>query len=145
MAAWTLLECVASSSSADFFRSPVDTTTYPDYLTIISHPMDLATMHSKLQSLQYHKLSELEDDFTTMINNARKYNKEESEVFKAAGVLERLFEQRVKETKKSIAMRRDKIRKQSECGTMDSNLDIDTDELVDACVDPSTFESLITH
>lgn len=46
----------------------------PGYSRIISHPMDLRTMASKVENNQYPSVNEFKDDFVLMCTNAVTYN-----------------------------------------------------------------------
>lgn len=50
----------------------------PDYLTIVSEPMDLKTMRNKLDSGEYLDLAAMEKDFDLMIANCLAYNNKDT-------------------------------------------------------------------
>ncbi|GMR36545.1 hypothetical protein PMAYCL1PPCAC_06740 [Pristionchus mayeri] len=139
----TLVEMIYRENMAAPFRYPVDLKEYPDYLQVIPHPMDLSEMMRKVEQLEYHRIDDLANDFILMLQNARKYNAEGSPIYKNSFVLEAIFDSKLMEAKRAMIAKREKMRKQSECGTVDSCLDIDTDQLIDAGVDPSLFESML--
>ncbi|EGI68196.1 Peregrin [Acromyrmex echinatior] len=62
----TLLEAIKAKDTNDVFGQPVNIKEVPDYLEIVSHPMDLSTMQAKLEKHEYHTLSALETDFNLM-------------------------------------------------------------------------------
>ncbi|GMT14371.1 hypothetical protein PFISCL1PPCAC_5668 [Pristionchus fissidentatus] len=138
-----LIESIWTQKLSEPFRYPVDPSVYPDYAKIIRHPMDLSEMQRRVDQLEYHRIEDLANDFALMIDNARKYNAEGSPIHKNSFVLEAVFSSRLIEAKRAMNAKRQKMRKQSECGTVDSCLDIDTDQLLDTFVDPSLFESLL--
>jgi hypothetical protein len=57
------------------FLEPVDVTTYHDYLSIISHPMDLRTLKENLDNGMYATKEGFCDDAALIFENAILYNK----------------------------------------------------------------------
>lgn len=66
------------------FRQPVDPNSLgiPDYFDIVRKPMDLSTIHNKLNQGQYSDPWEYVDDVWLMFDNAWLYNKKNSRVYK---------------------------------------------------------------
>lgn len=66
------------------FRQPVDPNSLgiPDYFEIIRKPMDLSTIHNKLNSGQYSDPWEYVDDVWLMFDNAWLYNRKTSRVYR---------------------------------------------------------------
>ena len=56
------------------FNEPVDINMVPDYLNIVTKPMDLRTISEKLESGQYSSLQQVDDDLRLMFNNCYAYN-----------------------------------------------------------------------
>lgn len=56
------------------FLHAVDTTKYPDYLTIVKEPMDFAKIERKLKSDRYTSVSEFSADVHLIFSNCHKYN-----------------------------------------------------------------------
>lgn len=56
------------------FLHAVDTTKYPDYLSIVSEPMDFAKIERKLKSDRYVSVSEFSADVHLIFSNCHKYN-----------------------------------------------------------------------
>ncbi|KAK1942428.1 SWR1 complex bromodomain subunit bdf1 [Phytophthora citrophthora] len=56
------------------FLTAVDTTKYPDYLTIVSEPMDFAKIERKLKSDRYGSVDEFSADVHLIFSNCHKYN-----------------------------------------------------------------------
>lgn len=56
------------------FLHAVDTTKYPDYLTIISEPMDFAKIERKLKGDRYGSTDEFSADVHLIFSNCHKYN-----------------------------------------------------------------------
>lgn len=69
----------------DVFGQPVNTIEVPDYLDIVSRPMDLSTMEAKIDKQEYDTLSAFESDFMLMVNNCLAYNRKDT-MFYRAGV-----------------------------------------------------------
>lgn len=80
-----LLEAVALKDTADIFGEPVDVNEVPDYMDVVTHPMDLSTMKLKLGSGLYYSLEDLEFDFSLMIKNCLAYNNKDT-IFYRAGI-----------------------------------------------------------
>ncbi|CAI5719878.1 unnamed protein product [Hyaloperonospora brassicae] len=56
------------------FLTAVDTTKYPDYLAIVSEPMDFAKIERKLKSDRYGSVDEFSADVHLIFSNCHKYN-----------------------------------------------------------------------
>ncbi|WWD20285.1 hypothetical protein CI109_104761 [Kwoniella shandongensis] len=81
--------------SSFFFRQPVDPVrdAAPDYLTIITQPMDLSTIRAKLDNGMYATRQEFVADIRLIIANCYKYNNAPtSPVRKAGEAFERIFD-----------------------------------------------------
>ncbi|KAI0660528.1 hypothetical protein C8Q70DRAFT_976084 [Cubamyces menziesii] len=70
------LKKLQTNKHAALFLQPVDPVRdrAPNYFDIIKSPMDLSTMHAKLESGQYKDRFAFEADFRLMVNNAKTYN-----------------------------------------------------------------------
>ncbi len=64
-----------------------------DYHDIISHPMDLSTIKSKLESGSYQNKNEFAADMRLMFDNCYKYNGEASDVAGVGRSLQSIFEE----------------------------------------------------
>ncbi|CAG8762686.1 17177_t:CDS:2, partial [Acaulospora morrowiae] len=75
------------------FYEPVDAEKLgvPDYYKIISNPMDLTTINSKLENDQYTSAEEFEADIRLMFQNCYTYNGVGSEVHNMGKMLEEVF------------------------------------------------------
>lgn len=75
------------------FRQPVDPVRdgAPDYLTIVTHPMDLSTIRAKFETGAYTSRQDFEQDIRLMISNCYLYNPHGSAVRKAGEVFEKYF------------------------------------------------------
>jgi len=56
------------------FSKPVDPKEVPDYLSVISHPMDLETMMVKVTDGKYHSALEFLQDINLIVENCLEYN-----------------------------------------------------------------------
>ncbi|VDN10338.1 unnamed protein product [Dibothriocephalus latus] len=77
------------------FLKPVDVEglALHDYHDIITHPMDLSTVRSKLDSGVYVNKNEFAADIRLMFANCYKYNGEDSEVANVGRMLQGIFEE----------------------------------------------------
>lgn len=65
---------------ASVFASPVDITYFPDYLDVVTHPMDLSRVVRKLRAKRYSTPNECQADVDLIWNNCRFYNDNDSEI-----------------------------------------------------------------
>ncbi|VEU39825.1 unnamed protein product [Pseudo-nitzschia multistriata] len=63
-----------SRPSASAFHKPVSRRAYPTYYEMISHPMDMATIKSKIEKYEYRSAESLLKDFDLIKSNAIKFN-----------------------------------------------------------------------
>lgn len=80
-----LLDSICTKDVQEIFTEPVDVEEVPDYKDVVTHPMDLSTMRSKLRDGKYEKLDDMENDFNLMIQNCLAYNNKDT-IFYRAGV-----------------------------------------------------------
>ncbi len=62
------------------FSSPVDTRRYVDYLYMIEVPMDLSTIRKRLKNQYYTNIQSVKSDVQLILDNCKKYNKNDSDV-----------------------------------------------------------------
>ncbi|XP_076823146.1 bromodomain-containing protein 3-like isoform X1 [Clavelina lepadiformis] len=81
------------------FHAPVDPVKLglPDYFDIIKHPMDMALIKKKLETLQYYSAKECLQDFNLMFSNCYIYNKPTDDVVLMAQTLEKNFLQKIRD------------------------------------------------
>uniref|UniRef100_A0A915E2U5 Bromo domain-containing protein n=1 Tax=Ditylenchus dipsaci TaxID=166011 RepID=A0A915E2U5_9BILA len=60
--------------SEEFFANPVLASTAPDYLSVISSPMDFSSMRRKVESNEYGHIAEFKADVQLVVDNAMTYN-----------------------------------------------------------------------
>ncbi|XP_056289096.1 bromodomain-containing protein 3-like isoform X2 [Pseudoliparis swirei] len=79
------------------FHQPVDAVALglPDYHTIITSPMDLATIKKRLENDYYCNAGECMQDFNTMFTNCYIYNKPTDDIVLMALAVEKVFLQKV--------------------------------------------------
>lgn len=80
-----LLEAIETKDTTEIFREPVDVSEVPDYMDVVTHPMDLSTIRLKLMSGIYFSLDAMQADFDLMIRNCLAYNNKDT-IFYRAGV-----------------------------------------------------------
>ncbi|KAJ3372026.1 pre-mRNA-splicing factor prp46 [Allomyces arbusculus] len=61
-----------------FFGAPVDVRDVPEYLLVITDPMDFGTMAQKIKNQVYRSFDQFQADFWKVINNCRTFNARES-------------------------------------------------------------------
>ncbi|XP_048486148.1 bromodomain adjacent to zinc finger domain protein 1A [Plutella xylostella] len=79
------------------FAEPVDVEEVPDYLSIISTPMDLSTMQGKLASGGYESDAQFVADAALVFRNCYTYNRDTHPVARSAVRLEKYFNKRAAE------------------------------------------------
>ena len=93
-----ILDQVAKSSSARFFREPMDITQLPGYTNVVNEPMDLSIVQAKLSTSKYTTTADLTYDVKLIVTNAREYNGDKHPVTRAA---EEFFERYLQEVTKA--------------------------------------------
>ncbi|CAL7942253.1 unnamed protein product [Xylocopa violacea] len=79
----SLLEAIKMKDVNDVFGQPVNTKEVPDYLEIVTHPMDLSTMQAKMDRQEYDTIGAFEADFNLMVNNCLAYNRKDTMFYRA--------------------------------------------------------------
>lgn len=77
-----------------YFLDPVDhvALNLPHYRSIVESPMDLGTMKENLEDGEYRSAREFKKDFMKVVDAAKLFNEEGSEVYEAAGRLREVFD-----------------------------------------------------
>lgn len=83
-----LLDSLFAKDEHEIFTEPVEIEDVPDYTDVVTHPMDLGTMRTKLRSGNYQTLDDMENDFNLMIANCLAYNNKGT-FFYRAGIIMR--------------------------------------------------------
>jgi histone acetyltransferase len=91
-----LLNDMQNHASAWPFLQPVNKDEVHDYYEVITEPMDLATMESKLDADQYATPEDFVRDAKLVFDNCRRYNNEQTPYAKCANKLEKFMWQQVK-------------------------------------------------
>lgn len=86
-----ILNDLQSHPAAWPFAEPVDREEVPSYYQQIAHPMDLATMDTKLESEQYPDVKSFADDVFLVVKNCRSFNDPDTTYYKNANSLEKFF------------------------------------------------------
>ena len=63
---------------------PISLLQVPDYLDVITQPMDFGTMRKRVESHHYSNLDEFESDFYLVWHNATVYNAKDTIYYRAA-------------------------------------------------------------
>lgn len=79
-----VLNLIAMKDTNEIFSEPVDLDEVPDYMTVVSEPMDLSTMRLNLEKGLYPDLKSMEKDFDLMIANCLAYNNRDTVFYRAA-------------------------------------------------------------
>nr|XP_033198213.1 peregrin isoform X2 [Bombus vancouverensis nearcticus] len=79
----SLLEAIKMKDVNDVFGQPVNTKEVPDYLEIVSHPMDFSTMQIKIERQEYDTIGAFEADFNLMVSNCLAYNRKDTMFYRA--------------------------------------------------------------
>ncbi|CAK1554474.1 unnamed protein product [Leptosia nina] len=88
-----LIRELSASADAEPFRQPVSPSMAPDYLSVISRPMDLGTVQQKLENEEYNNASEVAADVRLVFSNSRLYNtNKRSRIYSMTVRLSSLFE-----------------------------------------------------
>ncbi|KAI4298196.1 hypothetical protein L6164_031784 [Bauhinia variegata] len=97
-----ILKSITAHRFGWVFSKPVDPVALniPDYFTIISEPMDLGTVKSKLDKNLYSGLEEFAADVRLTFSNAMTYNPPGNDVHKMANDLSNIFERKLKDYEK---------------------------------------------
>ncbi|KAL5112565.1 Protein polybromo-1 [Taenia crassiceps] len=69
---------------------------YPDYYEVIQEPIDLTMIKERMDSNKYPTHQAMVADLRLMFNNARRYNEEDSQVYRDADTLDRVVKKRLK-------------------------------------------------
>ncbi|XP_029509141.1 histone acetyltransferase KAT2B isoform X2 [Oncorhynchus nerka] len=93
----TILQHVKSHQNAWPFMEPVKKIEAPGYYQVIRFPMDLKTMSERLKSRYYTTRKLFMADMQRIFTNCREYNPPESQYYKCANLLEKVFYTKIKE------------------------------------------------
>lgn len=93
-----IINALLQKKISSFFSKPVDpeADSCPDYLSIITSPMDLSTVLTKIHINAYRNFSSFRDDVDLIWSNAKLYNGKESIISLFADQLSKWFKQMIK-------------------------------------------------
>ncbi|CAF3715671.1 unnamed protein product [Rotaria sordida] len=83
---------------------------YPDYYLIVTNPIDLKMIATKIQKDQYLTLDDMENDLLLMVSNAKKYNDPKSQIYKDACALRKLITTVRHELELALKTKNDRLR-----------------------------------
>ncbi|KAL1829608.1 transcription factor GTE10 isoform X1 [Daucus carota subsp. sativus] len=94
----SILEALIKHPAALGFSEPVDPIKFniPDYFSVVSSPMDLGTVRSKLQNDMYFSTEEFKDDVRLTFSNAMLYNPSDNIFNRNAKKLDGIFNTKLK-------------------------------------------------
>jgi len=128
------------------FNEPVDPVALniPDYFQVITHPMDLGTVESRLQSGYYKTVEDVVNDVRQIWENSVKYNGPEHDITKLGQALAESFENRVKQLKEKVPSAPSTVKKKSSTpGKMKSRgggQELSYEEKRELCVNINSLE-----
>ena len=79
------------------FQKLPDRRRYADYYREIKNPISLIQIRSKLVRADYSNVNELATDLSMMFENAKRYNRPDSKLFKAACKLHKMMQSKVQQ------------------------------------------------
>ncbi|KAK3780024.1 hypothetical protein RRG08_029717 [Elysia crispata] len=94
----SLLAMLFECEDSEPFRLPVDPTIYTDYEDIVSNPMDLTTVHTKLATGHYSNPLDMCRDIRLIFQNSKLYNtNKRSRIYSMTLRLSALFEAHIRD------------------------------------------------
>ncbi|KAG1687281.1 Protein polybromo-1 [Nymphon striatum] len=100
---WQLFESVKTHTntagyqlSEPFTRLP-SKKSYPDYYKEIKMPVSMNNVKAKIKNAQYISLADVVDEMNLMFENAKKYNRPDSRIYKDAVKLQKFMQAKAKE------------------------------------------------
>ncbi|KAF4350904.1 hypothetical protein F8388_017930 [Cannabis sativa] len=85
-----ILDKLQKKDTYGVYAEPVDLDELPDYLDVIDHPMDFATVRKNLANGSYSTLEQFESDIFLICSNAMQYNAPETIYHKQARTIQEL-------------------------------------------------------
>lgn len=93
-----LLDTIVQCEDSGPFRSPVDVDTYPDYYSVIDHPMDLSIVKENMNQNVYTSPLQFAKDMKLIFSNSKTYNtNKRAKIYSMTLRLSAMFESRMKE------------------------------------------------
>ncbi|XP_006821331.1 peregrin-like [Saccoglossus kowalevskii] len=78
------LDQLEEKDTSRIFAEPVSPDEVPDYLDVITEPMDFSTIRTRLENHFYKTIDDFEKDFDLMISNCMTYNAKDTIFYRAA-------------------------------------------------------------
>lgn len=112
-----ILEALIKHPASCGFCEPVDPVklNIPDYFLVISKPMDLGTVRTKLQNNMYFTVVEFKDDVKLTFSNAMRYNPSGNFFHKNAMTLDSIFNTKWKSLE--VKLKRESLNREESCLT----------------------------
>ncbi|GFP98154.1 bromodomain-containing protein 1 [Phtheirospermum japonicum] len=99
------------------YAEPVDPEELPDYHDIIEHPMDFATVRSKLGNGSYATLEQFESDVFLICSNAMQYNSSDTVYYKQARTIQELAKRKLEKVRLSVERTEKEIKSEQKSGS----------------------------
>ncbi|BFZ08168.1 hypothetical protein BsWGS_11204 [Bradybaena similaris] len=106
---------------ADTFQKLPSKKFYPDYYKEIKKPMSMKKIRYKIEMNMYETLMDLAHDLNLTFENAKKYNKDESQIHKYAVVLQRYMIEKLKEMEPELAKDDEEFHLEDDVSTTPAN------------------------
>ncbi|KAL3636775.1 hypothetical protein CASFOL_019074 [Castilleja foliolosa] len=100
------------------YAEPVDPEELPDYHDIIKHPMDFATVRSKLGNGSYATLQQFESDVFLICSNAMQYNSSDTVYHKQARTIQELAKRKFEKVRLSVGCTVKEIKSEQKPGSV---------------------------
>ncbi|KAK4704482.1 hypothetical protein P7C70_g1727, partial [Phenoliferia sp. Uapishka_3] len=91
------LKDISGRAYADGFRTLPDRKLWPQYYSVITHPMCIDTIQTKISKRYYANVKQFIDDVDVMLANALFFNEEASRIWKDARMIQNHFAEVMKE------------------------------------------------
>ncbi|GFP82984.1 bromodomain and phd finger-containing protein 3 [Phtheirospermum japonicum] len=100
------------------YAEPVDPEELPDYHDIIEHPMDFATVRSKLGNGSYATLEQFESDVFLICSNTMQYNSSETVYYKQVRTIQELAKRKLEKVRLSVERTEKEIKSEQKSGSV---------------------------
>uniref|UniRef100_A0A0K0D459 Bromo domain-containing protein n=1 Tax=Angiostrongylus cantonensis TaxID=6313 RepID=A0A0K0D459_ANGCA len=87
------------------FRQPVSLEEFPNYLDVVKNPIDLSIIQKRLETLEYQRLKDFTMDMSRLFENAKLFYARDSNAYKCAETLEKVFENALADVRAEIDAR----------------------------------------
>lgn len=69
---------------------------YPDYYKVVKNPIDMSIIFNKIKNQLYNNSGEMHSDFSLMCENAKTYNRPDSQIFSDAVIIQSVIDSKMK-------------------------------------------------